>query len=189
MVHLPVQKKLWAAVLIFVFRRPWYVGLAFGLAMAVFYFSIVLKIKSQLAFLLGNVYYTPAERLVFLLRYPFQAMLLNFTAIEIVLISTIGILFGMQIALLVYYFKQRAGLYAGAGLSLTGLMSGLIGVGCTACGSVLLSSFFSISTTSAWLGFLPLRGVEFSLLSILLLGLAVYLLCKKLANPLICQKP
>lgn len=176
----------WLYALFLVFTRPLYAFLTVVVALAIFFASIALPIRLQLSFFLP-LQPTFWSKPYFFLVYPFKALPLNFTGSAIVTTATIALLFGISTGLLVYYFRSRAALYRGTGVSMVGMMSGLLGIGCTACGSVLLSSFLGFSATTAFLGWLPLRGLEFSLLAIFMLLLSIYLVSKKIANPANCK--
>lgn len=78
--------------------------------------------------------------------------------------------------------KRRVGGASG----IVGLVSGVIGVGCAACGSFLITSLSLVGATGL-LTFLPLEGGEFGIIGIALLGYAVYQLAQKIINPLICN--
>jgi len=76
-----------------------------------------------------------------------------------------------------------------AGTSLVGMITGLLGVGCASCGSVILSSVFGVGATAGFIGVLPLRGSEFGLLGVALLLWANYSIALKVQQPLICSVP
>jgi hypothetical protein len=68
-----------------------------------------------------------------------------------------------------------------------GLMSGVIGMGCAACGSLLLTSFLSLAGASAVLTFLPFRGGEFGIVGVILLGFSIFTVSKQIQNPGVCK--
>ena len=72
-------------------------------------------------------------------------------------------------------------------MGLGGIIAGFIGVGCAACGSVILSSIFGIGATAGFIGFLPLKGQEFSLLAVGILGFSNFMISKKILDPAICK--
>lgn len=69
-------------------------------------------------------------------------------------------------SLLIYYFQKRFRLEKTAGMSTVGMLSGLLGVGCASCGSVIISSLIGFGATASVIGVLPLRGQEFGLLGV-----------------------
>ena len=90
----------------------------------------------------------------------------SFTPASRVLTIVILLLFSLNLSLVVFYFSRRRDYLKSFGaVSLPGAFLGILGVGCASCGSFLLS----LLGLTAALGFLPLKGVEFSLVSILLL--------------------
>lgn len=102
----------------------------------------------------------------------------------------IAILSGMNIALLVYYtrrvktatkgFKR---LHAG---SYVGLVIGFLGVGCAACGSVILTAVLATVGAGGLLLALPFQGAEAGLLALGILLWSNYYLAKKINDPLVC---
>ncbi len=107
-----------------------------------------------------------------------------FSAIITVLIS---FLFAVNITLLIYYVKRKIKFYKSAGLSFFGMIFGLLGVGCAACGSVILSSIFGIGATAGFLGFLPFNGMEFGVLGVVILAFSIFLMAKKINLPEACE--
>jgi len=99
-------------------------------------------------------------------------------------------LFGLNITFLIYYIKQRqksGKVYAAKLTSVTGLISGLLGVGCAACGSVILTAIVGTAGATAFLVWLPFGGLEFALLSIVLLVFSIVYILKKIDSPLVCK--
>jgi len=60
-------------------------------------------------------------------------------------------------------------------------MSGILGVGCGACGSVILSSIIGLSASWTLIGVLPLHGAEFSMLAVVMLAYSILSLSRKLS--------
>lgn len=110
----------------------------------------------------------------------------NFTLASQIMIGLVALVSGMNIAMLAFYFKRRMAVGSAAGASGFGLLVGTLGVGCSACGSVILSSLIGISSASALVSVLPLRGVEFGIASIALIGLSTYWIAKKIQAPETC---
>ena len=73
------------------------------------------------------------------------------------------------------------------GTGFLGTVAGVFGVGCTSCGSVLLSIIFGVGTASTLLGILPFQGVEIGFIGVLLQLLSVYLISHKLQQPMVCR--
>ncbi len=111
----------------------------------------------------------------------------NFTPLSRLLTILVAFLFSINISLFTFYFKRKIVLGKTVGISAGGILSGLLGVGCAACGSVILSSIFGIGATAGFIGVLPLQGQEFGLLAIGILGFSNLLILKKIQKPLICN--
>lgn len=73
------------------------------------------------------------------------------------------------------------GFYSGFALTLA-----VLGVGCAACGAVILSAVLSFFGVGGLLAYFPYHGVEVGYLGLFLLVLISYSLAKRLAHPLTC---
>lgn len=67
-----------------------------------------------------------------------------------------------------------------------GLFAALLGIGCVACGPLLVTSLLALVGGAGLLLVLPLHGAEFGLLALLLLLYAIYTLAKVITAPAIC---
>lgn len=112
----------------------------------------------------------------------------NFTVLSAFYTIAIAALFGVYVAMMTYFLKRRIKEVGKGGVAtgFLGIMSGILGVGCAACGSFLLTSL-SLVGASGVLAFLPLGGSEFGIIGVLLLATAVYLTAKQIENPLACK--
>ena len=118
----------------------------------------------------------------------------NFTLFSASTAIAIAVLFGLNIAVMTYDFRERRMRTMQSGqvvtaASLGGLLSGLFGIGCAACGTFVLSpvlAFFGIGTFAAAL---PFGGEEFGALGVGMLSLSLILCAKKIGQPMICQLP
>lgn len=113
----------------------------------------------------------------------------NFSTLSASYTIAIAILFGITMAMILYLVqKKRAGLGGDAlATGLGGTISGILGVGCAACGSFLLMTILSSLGAAGALALLPLKGGEFGVLSVVLLAVSLTLISKKIAEPLICK--
>lgn len=114
----------------------------------------------------------------------FQTNLRPFSRIALIIVS---LLFGLNVSLFSFYLKQRVRLEKEAGVGLGGIILGVLGVGCASCGSFIITSVLGASASIAFLGLLPLKGQEFFVIGILMLGLSIFLISKKIHEPLICK--
>jgi len=105
----------------------------------------------------------------------------------LITISIISILFGINIAALIFYIKKQISISKGIKASGWASLVSLLGVGCFSCGSVIISSIFGFSATAAFLGFLPFHGYEFGVIGIISLLISIYLLAKKINNNFACK--
>lgn len=110
----------------------------------------------------------------------------NFSPLTASFTLLISILFGLNTSLAAYYFKRRITFQRAGGMSIAGMLLGLIGVGCASCGAIVLSTFLGVGAATAVTGILPFGGQEFSVLSIIILVGALYVTAKKIADPLVC---
>ena len=113
----------------------------------------------------------------------------NFTLLSATYTIAIAILFGMNVAMIVYFLKRRIAdaRQAGVGTGFLGIASGVLGMGCAACGSFLLTSVLSLFGASWLLSYLPLAGGEFGILGVILLAISLYLTARKIQNPAVCK--
>ncbi len=115
----------------------------------------------------------------------------NHTFYSATIAILIAALSGINIALLAYYtrrvktaakgFKR---LHAG---SYTGLIIGFLGVGCVACGSVILTAILATIGAGGLLLALPFKGAELGMIALGILIWSNYFLAKKINDPLVCR--
>lgn len=109
----------------------------------------------------------------------------NVSKISLFLYIAVALLFSYVIVLVAYYFKKRRTLTGIKNLSLSGILT-IFGVGCAACGGLLLSTILNIVGAASLLTFLPYGGSEFLVLAIALLTYSVVSISKKINAPLVC---
>lgn len=171
-----------------VLARPAYLGLAAIIALAAF--AAFLWIPNFR--LIGVVFGTPVVTLgtkLALLGSLLMGITTNFETLAAFSAVVIPLLFGVDIAMIVYFLKQkRARLPRGEiAASLGGATSGVVAAGCAACGSFLLVTILSFLGASGALALLPLKGGELGLLSIALLVLSIFLIARKIVAPIVCE--
>lgn len=97
-----------------------------------------------------------------------------FTLPESVVLLAVAVLFGVNLSMLTYQFREhRVSLRDGSG-SAAGMVLGVLGAGCAACGTAILAGILSLVGAAGVTTLLPLEGMEFSLLALVLLVLSVY---------------
>lgn len=113
----------------------------------------------------------------------------NFTVVSASYTLAIAILFGMNVVMVAYLLRRNASL-VGKGGTVTGflgLISGIFGIGCAACGSFILTSVLALFGASGVLALLPFGGEEFGFLAVLLLLVSVSTAAKQISSPLVCN--
>ena len=171
-----------------VFRKPVYALLALIISAVVFAFAVWLPNLSLIVKIMGHPGITFSQKLS-LPASLLGSIVTNFTLLSATYTILIAILFGMNVAMIVYFLKRRidAVLQAELGTGFLGITSGVLGMGCAACGSFLLTSILSLSGTSWLLSYLPLDGGEFGIMGVMLLTVSLYLTAKKIQNPAVCK--
>lgn len=186
------QRKTWAdhgrAVLVAVsevLRHPAYLVLAAVIGLAALLFSIWVQNLALISTVLKTAGLAPTAKLLLGLLGGIRTNFSLFSASYTVLIA---LLFGLNIAMILYYLRRRRGKLPGGGMtaSVGGIASGVVGVSCAACGSFLLSTVLSFLGASSALTLLPWKGEELGLISVALLAFSIYLIADKIAAPAVC---
>lgn len=171
-----------------VFRNPAYSTIAGILAVAAFLFSVWLPNFG----LIGEVVQSSSISLG--AKINFLASLIggiktNFSILSAGYIVLISGLFGVNVAMIIYYLRQKRTLVSKQELAVGagGIASGVLGIGCAACGSFLLSGALSLGIASSAVAILPLKGGEFRIVSMALLSASLYLIGRKITEPLTCN--
>ena len=171
-----------------VFRKPTYILLALITSSTVFAFAVWLPNIPLIVKVMGH----PGISLTQKLDLPISllgSIVTNFTLLSASYTIAIAILFGINVSMVVYFLRRRVDevKQSGVATGLFGITSGVIGMGCAACGSFLLTSLLSLVGASGILAFLPLNGGEFGILGVALLGTSLYMTAKKIQNPAVCK--
>lgn len=113
----------------------------------------------------------------------------NFTVFSAISTVIIAILFGINIAMIAYFIRKRKVVLGGGNFlaSFGGIGSGIVGIGCAACGSLVLSTFLPVIGAVGVIALLPLKGKEFSILSIGLLLASILAIARKITEPVVCK--
>jgi hypothetical protein len=111
----------------------------------------------------------------------------NFSPLSRTVTIISATLTGIQTSLIIYYLRQTIMVQREMGVSLLGVATSLLGVGCASCGSVVLTSLIGLSSASTVLGILPFRGQEFGFLGIAILLMAIIYTMKKINQPFLCK--
>jgi len=170
-----------------VFSHTSYILLAGALAVVAFLFVVWFPNFG----LLGEVFTTSSAPLAAKLEVAISligSIGINFSILSAGYTVLIAILFGTNVAMIFYLLKRgrtdlaRQEVAVGFG----GVASGVVGIGCAACGSLLLGTTLSSLGAASALAVLPLHGGEFGILSVVLLFVSLLLISKKIAAPITC---
>lgn len=172
-----------------VFRHPRYVVGALGVSWLVFTAALLLPNWSILTQVLRSDVVGVTEKLFFTLTL-YGTFATNFTVFSGLLLTITALLFGINIALLTFYIRRRqeGGHHEKLAqfASMGGLLSALLGIGCAACGSVILTGLLGLLGAGGLLLLLPFHGVEFGVLGVVLLVVSIRYLMKRIMEPLTC---
>ena len=91
----------------------------------------------------------------------------------------LAVLFGANAALVHRYMRDQVRINHAAGASVAGIVIGLLGVGCAACGSVVFASLLGVGAVSL----LPFRGQEFAWLGLAVIAASTLVIAEKIADP------
>lgn len=170
-----------------VFKNPRYVLLS-GVVSFVAFSLAVLTPNARLLFTVAtNEGASFSETLAFAFRL-LGSISTNFTVFSATYTITIALLIGINTAFIIYMVRLQRSMLPkmGAATGIAGITSGILGIGCTACGTVILTSVFATFGGVGTLAFLPLRGGEFGILGVFLLFVSFFFLAKQIASPPVC---
>ncbi len=173
-------------ILLRVLKWPPFAALAGGVAVVVLFVAIWLPNFSFLSHTVTSSTYTLEDKISIIVT-SIGTLQSNFMPLSMWLTIAVAALTGVNISLFAFYIKERRSLEKSAGTGFFGTLVGLLGVGCTACGSVIITSVFGFGAAASFIGFFPLHGAEFGLVGVVLLLYANYLLIKKIDSPLVCK--
>ncbi len=171
-----------------VFSRASYILLASGVSFAFFAFAVWLPNVRLIVDTVGKGGVAVSAKLQLLINL-LQGIGTNFTLLSATYTIIIALLFGINIAVTVYFIKKKRTNLAGGGVfaGIGGMGSGILGIGCAACGSFILSSILSVVGAAGVIALLPFKGREFAILSIGLLIVSITLMTRKISEPVVCK--
>ena len=169
-----------------VFKNWHYVLLAAGIALFVFAFATWLPNLRLLFSIISNPMVSLSDKILLPLNL-IGSIATNFTLRSASYIIASALLSGINVSLITYYVRrQRRISRAGAAAGSLGLLSGILGVGCAACGSLIVMSAFGTAVGASIIAFLPLKGEEFGIAGVVLLSICAYASAKQITKPLVC---
>lgn len=170
-----------------VFVDPSYIALAGVLALVAFLLAVWLPNLG----LIAQVFSDPNAPLAAALGIALGLLggiVTNFSLLSAGYTIAIAVLFGLTSAMIAYLVKQRRIAAAGQSIAIGSgaVASGVLGVGCAACGSLILGVVLPSLGAAGALAALPLNGEEFGILSVALLFVSVLLVSKNIAESIGC---
>lgn len=171
-----------------VFRHNRYVALAVGVAFLVLSATLLLPYTTLLMQVFDSNALPFGEKVAFLIGL-YGSLVTKFTLLSATYVLLVAVLFGLNLALLVFYIQKRrvvAGIKNVQLTSLGGIVSSVLGIGCVACGSVVLTAVLGTAGAGGLLAALPLHGIEFGIVGTILLATSTVYLIRKIHDPLVC---
>ena len=174
-----------------VFCKGWYVLLAAIIALATFVLTTWLG-NLGLVWQIATSEWLPLADKARILVALVGSIGTNFTVFSAICAIAIATLFGMNVAAIAYVFRQQRRQITQSGqgatvASLGGLMSGLFGIGCAACGTFVLGPTLAFLGAGTLVAALPFGGEEFGALGVGLLSLSLVMCAKKIGQPMMCR--
>lgn len=171
-----------------VFRNSRYALLAFVVSIGVFVLAVWLPNMRLIVSMIEH----PGVPLTQKFDLPISllgSIVTNFTLLSALYTVAIALLFGMNVAMVVYFLRRKIAdvRQTGFGTGFLGIASGVLGMGCAACGQFLLMSVLSLFGASWLLSYLPLNGGEFGLLGVILLAVSLRITANRILNPTVCK--
>lgn len=109
-----------------------------------------------------------------------SAITTNFTLLSASYTVLIAVLAGVNTALVIELIRARRIQAGGIMTGVSGVVAGALGLGCAACGSLILTALLGTTAGIGALAFLPFGGSEFGILGIGLLAYSTYLLVRQI---------
>ncbi len=114
-----------------------------------------------------------ADRVTILIElYPFVGT--SFGLLSGILLSGVSALTGINVAMAGYHLRQHDLTVAGGSASVLGVVFGTLGAGCAACGSAVFLGILGVFGVSTSVLLLPLDGLEFALLALVVITLSIH---------------
>ena len=170
-----------------VFRNKRYVAIGFIFAMFVYLLSVLTHKAEFVGFAIKSELFdfTQKIKLIFGALLSIDTNFISYFSFWVVVL--LALIAGINIAMLVYLLRRQAKVRKEAGASIFGVIAGMLGIGCAACGSVILTTIFGLGFTASLISFLPLDGAEFMIIALIVMMGSVYYISRKITNPMVCK--
>ncbi len=163
------------------FSKPKYFLIAIISAIIFYSLNILVTSFYLIIYYFRNNTFLEASKLFTKLFRGFYWTIPRWSFVTLVLIS---LMIGILIGLISYKASLKIkGNNLGA-LGTFGLMLGILAPGCAACGLGLIAA---LGLTAAVISFLPLKGLEISLLAIAILGFAIFKISRDIEKCEVCK--
>lgn len=173
--RLPTQRRDWrllARTVWLVLTIPAYAALALVVALGTLSVFVVSQNLPLASFALTGPLPLDARLTILLELYPFVGTVYGpLTGLALLAVATLT---GVNVALVAYHVREHGLAVERSGGSAVGVVLGVLGAGCAACGSAILAGVLSLVGATSLLTLLPLEGLEFSLLAAVVLVLSTY---------------
>jgi uncharacterized membrane-anchored protein YitT (DUF2179 family) len=170
------------------FRRPYNVVFALGSALLVFFATTSVGSFSLMSYIVRENSLPLSEKLS-LLSHILRSPLYSPISAETMFLAILALLIGINITLTIFYIRlhQSAHSKTGTASSIGGLIASVLGIGCAACGSLILTSFAASVGGLGILSLLPHGGAEISYIGALLLIASCVVLVRGINTPAVCS--
>jgi len=173
-----------------VFSRGGYLLLAICVGAAIFVLATWLP-NARLAWQIGSsgsISFADKARILTAL---IGSIATNFTIFSAISTMAIAGLFGANVAAITFYVQPRWRHSRTAGptqaaTSLAGLLSGVAGVGCAACGTFAIGPVLTFMGAAGLVALLPFGGEEFSVLGVAMLASSLAMTARKIGASASC---
>jgi hypothetical protein len=151
---------------------PTYAVFALGTALVALSLFVFSQNVSFVSFVLTAPYGVGTRVSILLELFPFVGT--SYAPLTGLALVAVAGLTGVNIALVTYHVREHGLSVEQSGGSAVGVVLGLLGAGCAACGSAILAGVLSLVGGAGLVTLLPLEGLEFSLLAAAVLVLSMY---------------
>lgn len=113
----------------------------------------------------------------------------NFSTLAASYTIMMALLLGVNVSLIAYIqkLKKLRLLSTEGAVGSLGIVSGVLGIGCAACGSLIFTSVLGTAVGAGFIALLPLKGGEFGIVGVILLAVATYLLVRQMSTAPVCK--
>lgn len=172
--------------LVNILKSPLYPLLTVGVGFIVFASTVLLPNRTLLLSLWTDSTVSLGDKLAVPISI-LGSIATNFSPLSATYTVGIAALVGINVSLITYLLRNGGIIWTGSSAGVAGIFSGILGIGCAACGSLVLMAILGTTLGASIIAVLPLKGGEFGILGVILLGTATYLLAQQITKPLVCE--